>query len=421
MTALKVRKPGRNPTSRNTLSQMRMNDGEQITVKSGVDQVDAGPGKTHPLRAVAVTSIDSSAVALSAELAAIEMSGRSGPSPVATRVTAQTVATPRVPSRRRLEAALGFVWLVDGLLQLQPYMFSRAFWNGVLGMANMGLPGPVAGADYHVATLLTAHPALWNTGFAGLQLLLGLGLIWRRTARVALVCSVPWALGVWAIGEGFGGMFMQGTSLLTGAPGAALIYALLAVMLLCIAADTTVPEGRIGRAGLRMGAAGWALIWTAGALLELEGTNHAAAVPGAQIANGNAGEPAPFRWMDAGTGHLIGQHGYLFALLLGLLAVFAGWGIFVPAWRRACLVTGIVVAVFVGLVGQDLGAVFTGHGTDPGSGPLLILLALALWLPRISSKSKQEVSVPIPTSETEVSSCPVGSSSPPQQRSPVPA
>jgi hypothetical protein len=300
-------------------------------------------------------------------------------------------------------------------------MFSRQFYNGVLGMANMGLPGPVATADYHVATMLTAHPALWNTAFAGLQVMLGFGLIWRRTARVALICSVPWALGVWAIGEGFGGMFMSGTSLLTGAPGPALIYALLALMLLCPATDTGPPGGRIGRAGLRVGAAGWALIWTAGALLELEGTNHAAAVPGAQIANAGYGQPAFFPSMDGQIGHLIGQHGYLFALVLGLLAIFAGWGIFVPTLRRTCLVTGIVVAVFVGFVGQDLGSVFTGHGTDPGSGPLLILLALALWRPRVGSKSKPAVAVPIPTRETEVSSCPVGSSSSPQQPSPVPS
>jgi hypothetical protein len=316
---------------------------------------------------------------------------------------------------------LGALWLVDGLLQLQPFMFSREFYNGVLGMANMGLPGPVADADYHVATLLTAHPAVWNTGFASLQLLLGVGLLWRRTARVALICSVPWAAGVWAIGEGFGGMFMQGSSLLTGAPGPALLYGLLALMLLCAGADTRLPGGSVGRAALRLGAAGWALIWTTGALLELEGINHAAAVPGAQIANGSYGEPTPFGWVDGGISHLIGQHGYLFALVLGLLAVFAGWGIFVPNWRRACLVTGIVVAVFVGVVGQALGAVFTGHGTDPGSGPLLILLALALWQPRRSSTSKVKAAVRIPTREREVSTCPVGSSSSPQQPSPVPA
>jgi hypothetical protein len=36
-------------------------------------------------------------------------------------------------------------------------------------------------------------------------------------------------------------------------------------------------------------------------------------------------------------------------------------------------------AAFVGLVGQDLGGAFTGQGTDPGSAPLLILMAVAMW------------------------------------------
>jgi hypothetical protein len=345
------------------------------------------------------------------------MSDERRPSRPAASVTAEPGATPRRLTRRHLEIALGALWFVDGLLQLQPFMFTRAFYNGVLGMANMGLPSPVANGDYRVASLLTAHPAFWNTGFAGLQLLLGLGLFWRRTTRVALICSVPWAVGVWAIGEGFGGMFMQGTSLLTGAPGPALLYGLLALMLLSDRADTMPAAGQIGRAGLRLGAAGWALIWTAGALLELEGINHAAAVPGAQIANNSVSEPAVYQWLDGMGGHVIGQHGYVFALILGLLAIFAGWGIFVPAWRPACLVTGIVVAAFVGLVGQDLGAVFTGQGTDPGSGPLLILLALALWGSRVSSKSKLSAAVRVPTRETDVSPWLVGSSSS-QQLSP---
>ena len=92
---------------------------------------------------------------------------------------------------------------------------------------------------------------------------------------------------------------MPGTSLLTGAPGAALLYALVALMLLPTADDSRLPGERVARAGLRIGAAGWALIWTGGALLELEGINHATAVPSAQIANGSYGEPAVFRLMDA--------------------------------------------------------------------------------------------------------------------------
>ncbi len=198
------------------------------------------------------TPTDGSNVAWGAvNFAVVEMSDEREPSRALASVAVQPTVTPRRLSRRHLEMVLGVLWLADGLLQLQPFMFSREFYNGVLGMANMGLPGPIADGDYHVATLLTAHPALWNTGFAGIQLLLGLGLLWRRTARVALICSVPWALGVWAIGEGFGGMFMPGTSLLTGAPGAALLYALVALMLLSTAADAEQPGGRIGRGASR--------------------------------------------------------------------------------------------------------------------------------------------------------------------------
>jgi hypothetical protein len=357
----------------------------------------------------------------SGDFRVVEMSDEAGRRGSGASVIAEPVPMSRHLARRHLEIALGVLWLIDGLLQLQPFMFSREFYTGVLGMANMGLPGPVADGDYHVATLLTAHPALWNSGFALLQLLLGLGILWRRTSRVALICSVPWAVGVWIIGEGFGAMFMPGTSLLTGAPGAALLYALVALMLLPTAGNTRLPGQRISRSGLRIGAAGWALIWTGGALLELEGINHAMTVPSAQIANGSYGEPAVFRFIDMEGGRLIGQHGYLFALVLGLFAVLAGWGMFVPGWRRVSLAIGIVMAVFVGVVGQDLGAIFTGRGTDPGSGPVLILLALALWRPRISSsESKPDVAACIPTRETEVSQCHVGSSSSAQQPSPVP-
>src|SRR5262249_27659338 len=140
--------------------------------------------------------------------------------------TAEAAATDRVvvkrPSslitRRRLEIALGLLWLLDGALQFQPYMFTDAFFKDILGMANMGLPGPVPSVDAHVARMLGAHPVTWNAAFASLQVALGVGLLWRRTADLARGASIVWALGVWIVGEGFGGIFMGGTSLLTGAP-----------------------------------------------------------------------------------------------------------------------------------------------------------------------------------------------------------
>jgi hypothetical protein len=272
--------------------------------------------------------------------------------------------------RRRLEIALGALWLLDGVLQFQPFMFTREFFLGIVGMANMGLPGPLSAVDSQVANLLVAHPVEWNAAFASLQVLLGLGLIYRRTARVALVASVPWALGVWVIGEGVGGLFMPGTSLLTGAPGAAVLYAVVAVVLW-----PTLPA-RV-RDGIGRGA--WLAVWAGSALLELEGINHAPAVPAAQIAYGGAGQPGWLRWLDQSVGHLIGQHGGEFALVLAVAAVLIGLGVLWPTSRRPALLAGAVLGAAMGLVGQDIGGIATGHGTDPGAGPLLVLLACALW------------------------------------------
>ena len=49
---------------------------------------------------------------------------------------------------------------------------------------------------------------------------------------LALAASIAWALAVWWLGEGLGGVLTGAASPVTGAPGAALLYALAAVLLL---------------------------------------------------------------------------------------------------------------------------------------------------------------------------------------------
>jgi hypothetical protein len=51
------------------------------------------------------------------------------------------------------------------------------------------------------------------------------------------------------------------------------------------------------------------------------------------------------------------------------------WG----ATARPALVLAVLLAMFIWVAGEDFGGVLTGHATDPGSGPLLILLAAAFW------------------------------------------
>jgi hypothetical protein len=66
-----------------------------------------------------------------------------------------------------------------------------------------------------------SEPQLWNAIFALTQLLLGLGLFWRRSVKAALAGTVVWSLIVWWLGEGMGGAFAGSATLLMGAPGAA--------------------------------------------------------------------------------------------------------------------------------------------------------------------------------------------------------
>jgi len=291
-----------------------------------------------------------------------------------------------VDRRRRLELALGGLWLLDGALQFQPYMFTRAFMNGILGMANMGLPGTLSNADYHVAILLTSHFVLWNAVFASLQVGIGVGLIWGRgrVADLARGVSIAWALGVWIIGEGVGGVFMGGTSLLTGAPGAALVYAVVAVVI-------WPPRIRVG-----LGRVAWVAVWVSGALLEMGSINHAPGVPGAQIADGAFGEPGLVGAFDRAVGHALAGEGGAFAAVLGAVAVFAGLGVLRGSTRKAALISAMAVAVFVGLAGQDLGGVLTGQGTDPGSAPLLILMAAVLWPSGLAIPPPRRVDNPRP-------------------------
>lgn len=290
----------------------------------------------------------------------------------------------RVWTRRRLEMALGVLWLVDGALQWQPYMFSSAFFGNMLGMANMGLPGPVSAVLYRTTDMLTAQPVLWNALFASLQLVIGAGLLWGRTASVARPVSIAWALAVWVVGEGFGGLFMPGVSGLNGAPGAALLYALVALILW----PRRPAEGpAVADAGLLGGRGAlwcWTVLWSGLALLELGGANHAAGVPSAEVANIGEGEPGWLAALNSHAGHLLAGHGALFALLAAVTEIAVGWCVLRPAWRRTALAAGVAVAIAYGVFGQDLGGLLTGQATDPGPAPLFVLLALALWPERHS-------------------------------------
>lgn len=129
---------------------------------------------------------------------------------------------PRVP--RVAQVVLGLIWLIDGILQFQPYMFGKTFITGVILPNAPGQPGVIADPITWIAHLIEPHVALFNGFAATLQVLIGLGLLYRRTVRPALLVSFVWIVGIWVTGEGLGGFFNDTANPLTGAPGAALLY-----------------------------------------------------------------------------------------------------------------------------------------------------------------------------------------------------
>ena len=132
--------------------------------------------------------------------------------------------------RRALQLALGALWLLDGMLQFQPSMFGDGFAQMLAGSAQ-GNPAVVARPITWSAGLIGHHVVALNAIFAAIQLLLGLGIAWRPAVKVALAGSVTWSLAVWWLGEGLGGVLAGTASPVDGAPGAVLLYGLLAVLL----------------------------------------------------------------------------------------------------------------------------------------------------------------------------------------------
>ena len=282
--------------------------------------------------------------------------------------------------------ALAGLWLLDGVLQLQPFMFTSGFAHDILLPAAHGQPGVVAGPLHWSAHLIASHPVLSNTGFAIIQLLLGLALLIGPAVRVSLAASVVWSLSVWWLGESLGGLASGHAMLLTGAPGAVLVYAVLAAVA-WPSSRTAAP----GRGRQRSSAtASWSTLWLVGAVYQLMPGQDTGRAISAAIDAATAGGPD---WL-AHAGHaLAGQipTGSPFAIALAAIQALIGLLVIVPGpARRIALFTGSGLAVAFWVFGQGLGELYTGQATDPDTAPLLLMLAGIIW---VSSRADAAMAV----------------------------
>jgi hypothetical protein len=275
------------------------------------------------------------------------------------------------------------------MLQYQSFMFTKAFGQMLAGTAG-GNPSVVARPITWDATLVEHHLVLLNTIFATIQLLLGLGIAFRPTLRLALAASIAWSLGVWWFGEGLGGVLNGTASPVNGAPGAVILYALLAVLLwpadrpaaapFAAAPFIAAPFTAARAVGARVARALWLVLWASLAWFALTPANRAPQALNAMIAGLESGEPGWLSDIDKGAASLLAHQGLAASIGLATALAAIAVGVYLPRpATRAAVLLAIVVAFVIWIAGQDFGGILAGGATDPDSGLLLVLVALAYW------------------------------------------
>jgi len=292
-----------------------------------------------------------------------------------------------VRTQRILQIILGLFWLLDAGLQFQPFMFRSSFTTTYLLNNAQNQPDVIRWIITNVGHFVGPHVAVWNTFFALIQVAIGVGLLFRRTVRPALAVSFFWAFGVWFFGEGLGLIFTGSASALTGAPGSVFIYGLMGMMAWPRSPTRQVTQQPVGMAssaaGQGIGGANtpllvWSGYWSLAAVLFLLPNNRTPTSVSSAITGMSSGEPSAYSHFLNSFGNQFGSGGVWSAWLLAIGSLIVGFGPLLFRRPTPFLALGGLLAAFFWVSGQGLGGIFTGSGTDPNTGPLIILLALAM-------------------------------------------
>lgn len=194
-----------------------------------------------------------------------------------------------------------------------------------------------------IADLIEPHVALFNAFAATVQVLIGLGLLCRRTVRPALLASFAWAIGIWFSGEGLGMIFAGTASPLTGAPGAALLHILAGLMCWPRAATPRSPTcssvARCGLIGARGARLAWAVLWLGSAALWLLPVNDGANA----VHDAISAAPSGAGWLSSVlsfAANMTAGDGTVIALAMAILSAIVGIAVLRDWHARAFLATG---------------------------------------------------------------------------------
>jgi hypothetical protein len=303
----------------------------------------------------------------------------SHPRSVVATTTAQVWTRP--DGRRLLQLVLASIWLLDGIFQLQSFFFTKSFGLQMISGMSSGNPSVVARPISWSGTIIGHHAVSTDVVFALVQCGLGFAIAWRPTVKVGLGASIVWALGVWWIGEALGGVLNDTANPVNGAPGAVIIYALLAVLLWpSDRGDEEAPFIAARAVGERTAKGLWLVLWGSLAYFAVLGANRSSQGLHDLLNSEAPGEPGWVAWIDRHSANLVDHRGLAVTVVLSILLVVVAVGIYLPRlFANGTIVLAVVISTVIWVVGENFGAIFTNGATDVNSGPLLILLAVAYW------------------------------------------
>jgi hypothetical protein len=287
----------------------------------------------------------------------------------------------RPDGRRTLQLVLATIWLIDGILQLQSFFFTKSFGLQMISGMSQGNPSVIARPIAWSGATIGHHAVLTDALFAVAQTAIAVAIGWRPTVKIGLSVSIVWAVGVWWVGEGLGGVLNGTANPVNGAPGAVIIYALLAVLLW--------PSDRPGQkspfiAARAVGAPTarglWLALWGSLSYLAVLGANRSSRGLHNLITTEANGEPGWVAWIDHHVASVVDHKGLAVTVGLAVLLLMVAVGTYLPgSLANATVALAAVIGLTFWVVGENFGALFSNGATDVNSGPLLILLAASYW------------------------------------------
>ncbi len=294
-----------------------------------------------------------------------------------TRFNLSTAAESEPAARSVLRYVFGAIWLFDGLLQFQPAM-PLGLGSNVIAPTAAGNPGWLASLVNHAVNLWNLHPIALAAAVAWWQVGLGVALIVSNgvLSRVVGGISALYALMIWVVGNGMGGILQSTSSILFGWPGATIWYTLAGGALV-------LTSERFSRLFSRVTLRAVSVILALGALQQLRPSvgfwrgGNANALTQMASSMTPVAQPHWLSWLVREGGVLSGSMGGGFNVLVILWLLVAAAGLWMsvergwmwPVW------TTVAFALVFWVLGQDL-AIFGGVATDLNSLPPMAALVL---------------------------------------------